>query len=1004
VFEDEEQNRIARILHLILFTLLIASGLITLITWLLGRTLTPWLTLVGSVVIVAAMWLMRRGYLAQSGLLVLFTFWGILTFLAYYGDGIHDTALVAYPALIVAASLLLNRRLFTLIVIFSMLSVFIIAYSELRGDIVTHHNRQLILNDTVVIIILVIITAITVRILTDNLITTLTRMRQNERALALRAREMTALYDTSLEISQQTGDLSSLLNTIVRRATTLLDVERGLLSLVNPPKNVLELVASHNLPDTWSSRELPLGQGLAGRVAQSGQPLMVADYGRWEGRVRSGAEDIFKRIMGVPLKQKEQVVGVLAVFDLRTTPFTEDQLHLLSLFAAQAAIAIENTRLFQAEQHHRQIAETLSEIARVAIATLSLDEVLNHVIQGLTKILLYDTAAILLIEGELFRAVATTEGDETHSYIGATYPMTELRFNNYVVQTRRAQLIPDTQQTEHFSPVTKESAPVRSVIGIPFISQDNVIGVMSIGSYTPQYYSQEDVQVAFRFAQQVAVAIDNARLYEQAQREIAERIRAEESLRLSEESARRFQEQLKALHAVSSELARVDSFDDLCRRAVELGRNWLGFDRLGIWFVDAQDPNFILGTYGTDENGQLRDERGQRIKIDSTGLLQEILSGKLPLKFQDGAPLYDDRHQVVGRGWIAVAAIWDGDKIIGCLNADNFLQQQPVSDYQLELLKLYGITLGHLGMRQQAEESLKSYSEQLEDMVEARTRELKETQERLLRQEKLAVLSQLAGGVAHELRNPLGVISNAVYFLQMVLPDADATVEEYLKLIHGRVDDAEKIITGLLSLSQIKAAVKETVIVSALVAERLEAHPPPETITVATTITSGLPPIFVDPQQIGQVLGNLIINAYQAMPNGGQLAITAQVVNKAAEEYPFGHGQGSGGVSSIFPPPPGPAAPPHNSPLRPRPLAPLPNYVALTIMDTGVGMPAAVMANIFEPLYTTKAKGIGLGLVIAKNLTEVNGGSIEVESVEGHGSTFVVKLPIFSPTDKLYWD
>ncbi len=430
------------------------------------------------------------------------------------------------------------------------------------------------------------------------------------------------------------------------------------------------------------------------------------------------------------------------------------------------------------------------------------------------------------------------------------------------------------------------------------------------------------------------------------QREIAERKQAEEALRQSEEAARQFQEQLKALHAVSIALSRADSFDELCRWAVELGRSQLGFDRLGLWFLD-DDPHFMVGTFGTSEGGQLRDERGKRLPLDSVSEAIEALSNKSSLKLHDNAPLYDDNHQVIGRGWRAMAAIWDGDKIIGLLSTDNLLQRQPASDYQLELLRLYGATLGHLGLRKRAEEALKAYAEQLEEMVEERTRALHAAQEKLIRQEKLAVLGQLAGGVGHELRNPLGVISNAVYFLQMVLPEADETIKEYLAIIAGRVHEAERIMSGLLNLSRIKPAQREEVAVSALVTEVLARHPPPEAVTVTTHLPADLSPVLVDPQQIEQVLANLVTNAYQAMPDGGELSIRAEGNEK---------------------------------------------QIHLSLTDTGCGMSPETMAKIFEPLFTTKARGIGLGLSVSKNLVEVNGGSIAAESTESQGSAFTVTL------------
>jgi signal transduction histidine kinase len=248
-----------------------------------------------------------------------------------------------------------------------------------------------------------------------------------------------------------------------------------------------------------------------------------------------------------------------------------------------------------------------------------------------------------------------------------------------------------------------------------------------------------------------------------------------------------------------------------------------------------------------------------------------------------------------------------------------------------------------------AEESLKEYSERLEQMVEERTKELKDAQEQLVRREKLAILGQLAGGVGHELRNPLGVISNAVYYLKMVMPDAEETIKEYLETISEEVNRSTKIISDLLDFSRIKSVDREETAVSDLVAQVLEKQPTPENIKLATTIPSDFPPVFVDNRQISQVLVNLVTNACQAMPEGGKLSISAQAKK---------------------------------------------DKVQVSFTDTGSGISKENMKNLFEPLFTTKARGIGLGLAVSKNLVEANGGSIEVESEEGKGSIFSVILPI----------
>jgi signal transduction histidine kinase len=250
--------------------------------------------------------------------------------------------------------------------------------------------------------------------------------------------------------------------------------------------------------------------------------------------------------------------------------------------------------------------------------------------------------------------------------------------------------------------------------------------------------------------------------------------------------------------------------------------------------------------------------------------------------------------------------------------------------------------------RKRAEAELKEYSERLEEMVQARTQSLEAAQERLLRQEKLAVLGQLAGSVGHELRNPLGVIGNAVYFLQMILGETGETVKEYLALIANRVVEADTIVTDLLNLSRTHQASRQAAPISTLFEEALRRTLPPPGVSLHQALAPDLPPLWVDSQQLGQVLANLLTNAYQAMPEGGRVTLSAQADPKG---------------------------------------------VSLSVSDTGIGMAPETLEKIFEPLFTTKAKGIGLGLAVSKNLVEINGGVITVESVPGQGSIFTIVLP-----------
>ncbi len=255
-----------------------------------------------------------------------------------------------------------------------------------------------------------------------------------------------------------------------------------------------------------------------------------------------------------------------------------------------------------------------------------------------------------------------------------------------------------------------------------------------------------------------------------------------------------------------------------------------------------------------------------------------------------------------------------------------------------------------------AEQELQHYSKDLENIVAERTRELQDAQKKNLRQERLAVLGELAGSVGHELRNPLSVITNAVYFLKETLLDVDVKTIDYLKMIDGEAQNASRIIADLLDFARVKSVERSPVVMSDLVAGVLDKHPAPHNVTVKTDLAESLPFVFVDSRQIKQVIINLVTNAYQAMPDGGQIII------KECELM-------EGGTKE--------------------------NHIAICIQDTGKGIASENINKIFEPLYTTKTGGIGLGLTISKKLIEANDGKIEVESRMGGGTVFRLMLPIY---------
>ena len=267
--------------------------------------------------------------------------------------------------------------------------------------------------------------------------------------------------------------------------------------------------------------------------------------------------------------------------------------------------------------------------------------------------------------------------------------------------------------------------------------------------------------------------------------------------------------------------------------------------------------------------------------------------------------------------------------------------------------------------RKLAEEALKEYSERLEEMVDERTRELRETQEQLIRAERLAAIGQLGASVGHELRNPLGIIKNSAYYLNMKLGNADEKVKKHLKIIENEISKSNKIISDLLSFARdTKLALQKTQI-NAIVQDALSRTPVPDTVAVITDLGEDLPPLMTDPSQIEQVFINMISNAVQAMTSSSLRA------EPQAEGSTDTHDGGRLEISTRAED----------------------GFVVTEFKDNGSGISEEHLRNLFEPLFTTKTKGIGLGLAVSKRIIEAHEGSIEVESEVGKGTTFRIRLP-----------
>jgi signal transduction histidine kinase len=218
---------------------------------------------------------------------------------------------------------------------------------------------------------------------------------------------------------------------------------------------------------------------------------------------------------------------------------------------------------------------------------------------------------------------------------------------------------------------------------------------------------------------------------------------------------------------------------------------------------------------------------------------------------------------------------------------------------------------------------------------------------RLQRNERLAAIGQVAGGIAHELRNPLNVVKTSVYYLCNAKNATPAKTAEHLQRIERHVGAADGVITALSNFARLPMPDLKPFALPACIQEVLELTSLPENVCTVLRFPEGLPRVLADPAQVRIVLSNLVRNAREAMPQGGELTIAARGAGDAVE---------------------------------------------VDVIDTGVGIPAESLPRIQEPLYSTKARGLGLGLAIARAILEKNRGSLRVSSTPGKGSTFTIRL------------
>jgi PAS domain S-box-containing protein len=294
----------------------------------------------------------------------------------------------------------------------------------------------------------------------------ITEQIQSANALKHRAQELEALYHTSLEINTQT-DLLPLLQMIVEQAASLINAKMGGLYLLQPNGKTLELVVAHNLPGFSAGLKIQVGEGLSGKIVQSGQTTTIEDYSNWPGHASIYDGAPFRRVMGVPLRVKGNVIGVINITDdQQTDPYSPDEIRLVSLFADQAAIAVENTRLLDAVQRE------LTERKQAELALRESKERYRIVVTEapLISFVIDSNGIFTLSEGKGLSSLGLLPGEVVGQSVFDVY-----REYPEIVEDMRAALVGETRHRDiqigktsfeiHYIPIL-ENNRVNRVIGV----------------------------------------------------------------------------------------------------------------------------------------------------------------------------------------------------------------------------------------------------------------------------------------------------------------------------------------------------------------------------------------------------------------------------------------------------------------------------------------------------------------------------------------------------------
>jgi signal transduction histidine kinase len=671
------------------------------------------------------------------------------------------------------------------------------------------------------------------------------------------------------------------------------------------------------------------GNTILRRLSRNLTPIVVhRDSPLWGEIPHKGLKSSTKIWICLPLIIGQRLIGVLALW--RTAAFKNDEWNRLTDMATQIAPAIETIITFAEMAGHLRRLATLNDFALTVSSGRNLDQIARHMFALLSRsfgtelIILY----LLSSDNRLLSEYRTSEGNMISSVQSAD-------------EHRIAPLLSSNQLTRLGEITTDVQLPlynkVLSGLYVPLRFRGQTIGVLCVESLKSDAFNLYDENLIVVIASHLASLADYTRLREEA-----------------EGRARN----LGLIHEVVQQVIGLTNPHEVAEITSELLARYFAYELCSVFIADEKGDLTIGGFGGTSQNV---------VKRAMKSFEYPLIGGITGHVFETGESvvvndvLQDNRYRSI-KGWQAgsemCVAIREGEKILGIVDVESSSRNAFTHNDFIAMESLAGILASVITSADQYQRLQVMISQLRSTQVELRARmeAQRSAENRLVQAAKLAAVGEMAAGIAHELNNPLTSVTG---FAELALDDIpeDSETRKDLEIVMREAVRARDVVRRLLDFARqteserARASLNEVVDDVVALSRHLIRT---SGVTLKLDLEKNLPWVLVDVNQMKQVLLNLIHNALQAMPAGGEMIIATGSAYRDSRDW-----------------------------------------IIVSVCDTGVGIPKLDQARIFEPFYTTKGNqgGTGLGLSVTYGIITDHGGQIDVESQPGSGSKFTVWLP-----------